>query len=62
MLCLHLHQAYVKNLSDLDLDLLDGLCCKLAHESEEKIQQWEDKVPSLIAYGAKYAEEAAMSD
>jgi hypothetical protein len=40
--------------------LLDGLCSKLAHTSEEKIQQWEYKVPSLIAFRAKHAKEIAM--
>jgi hypothetical protein len=62
MLCLYLQQASGKNLSDPDLDLLDGISSKLAHASAENFQQWEDKVLSLIAFRAKFAEEIALSD
>jgi hypothetical protein len=49
-------------LSNSDFDLLDGICSKLAKASDEKIRGWEAKVPTLIAFQAKFAEEIAMAD
>jgi curved DNA-binding protein CbpA len=67
MLCverkiLYLLQSNKGNLSNPDYDLLDGICSKLAKASDEKIRGWEAKVPTLIAFQAKFAEEIAVAD
>jgi DnaJ-class molecular chaperone len=67
MLCverkiLYLLQSNKGNLTNPDYDLLDGICSKLAKASDEKIRGWEAKVPTLIAFQAKFAEEIAMAD
>lgn len=50
------------DLSDSDFDLLDSICTKLARASPEKLDEWEEKIPNLVAFQMKFAEEISISD
>jgi curved DNA-binding protein CbpA len=49
------------NLSEPDYELLDGICDKLAKASDAKIRQLEAKVPTLIAFQVRFADQISMA-